>query len=118
MQHGYDVVVAAEDDERSDAAAGLGASGREVVPAQVDLSTPEGVTLTSLMPGATDTEFSDRADMEDTTTGPGTEDDSDDVAADGFRAMIEGAGSVAGEDDRAARRDLSGISSRRPAWCG
>jgi short-subunit dehydrogenase len=198
VEHGYDVVIAAEDPELADAAAELRASGREVVPVQVDLSTPEGVTelylaateggrpveavalnagigvggsfsetdleadlrlvdlnvrstvhlaklvvrdmvargdgkllftasiaakapgpfhatyaaskafvhslaealrvelgdtgvtVTSLMPGPTDTEFFDRADMEDTRIGQGSKDDPDDVAADGFKAMLEG----------------------------
>ena len=43
VAHGYDVVVAAEDDELSSAAESMRGSGRSVTPVQVDLSTPEGV---------------------------------------------------------------------------
>ncbi len=41
--NGYDVVVAADDARIEQAAADLRSSGRQVVPVQVDLSTPEGV---------------------------------------------------------------------------
>jgi short-subunit dehydrogenase len=44
VAHGYDVVVAAEDDELDEAAAELRSSGRQVTPVRADLSTPEGVT--------------------------------------------------------------------------
>ena len=49
-----------------------------------------GVTVTSLMPGPTDTEFFDRADMEDTRVAQAPKDDPDEVAAEGFQAMVEG----------------------------
>jgi uncharacterized protein len=49
-----------------------------------------GVTVTSLMPGPTDTEFFDRAGMEDTKVATGHKDDPDDVAADGFEALMAG----------------------------
>jgi uncharacterized protein len=49
-----------------------------------------GVTVTSLMPGPTDTEFFERADMEDTRVGSGDQDDPADVARDGFEAMMKG----------------------------
>ena len=39
-----------------------------------------GVTVTSLMPGPTDTEFFERADMLDTKVGTGDKDDPADVA--------------------------------------
>jgi uncharacterized protein len=198
VEHGYDVVVAAEDDELAAAAESLRGSGRLVTAVQVDLSTPEGVTelymrathgnrpidaialnagvgvgglfhetdleddlrlvdlnvrslvhlaklvvrdmvargsgrvlvtssvaakapgpyhatyaaskafghsfaegirvelkdtgvtVTSLMPGPTDTEFFGRADMEDTRVAQGSKDDPDSVAADGFEALMEG----------------------------
>jgi uncharacterized protein len=198
VEHGYDVVVAAEDDELGAAADSLRGSGRQVTAVQVDLSTPEGVTelymrathgnrpidaialnagigvgglfhetdleddlrlvdlnvrslvhlaklvvrdmvargsgrvlvtssvaakapgpyhatyaaskafghsfaeairvelkdtgvtVTSLMPGPTDTEFFGRADMEDTRVAQGSKDDPDSVAADGFEALMEG----------------------------
>jgi short-subunit dehydrogenase len=53
-----------------------------------------GVTVTCLMPGATDTEFFARADMEDTRVGTGKKDDPADVAKVGFEAMMKGEGDV------------------------
>jgi short-subunit dehydrogenase len=49
-----------------------------------------GVTVTALMPGPTDTEFFERADMEDTKLGQSKKDDPADVARDGFEAMMAG----------------------------
>lgn len=49
-----------------------------------------GVTVTALQPGATDTEFFDRADMEDTKVAEGKKDDPADVARKGFDAMMKG----------------------------
>ena len=50
-----------------------------------------GVTVTALMPGPTDTEFFDRADMTDTRLGASEhKDDPADVARDGFEAMMAG----------------------------
>jgi short-subunit dehydrogenase len=43
-----------------------------------------GVTVTSLMPGPTETEFFERADMLDTRVGTDEKDDAADVARDGF----------------------------------
>ncbi|MBA2953258.1 SDR family NAD(P)-dependent oxidoreductase [Nocardioides sp. MAH-18] len=54
-----------------------------------------GVTVTSLMPGPTDTEFFSRADMEDTRIGQMEDkDDADDVARDGYEALMAGKASV------------------------
>jgi short-subunit dehydrogenase len=53
-----------------------------------------GVTVTCLMPGATETEFFERADMLDTKIGQGKKDDPADVAAAGFKAMMKGEGDV------------------------
>ena len=53
-----------------------------------------GVTVTCLMPGATDTEFFERADMLDTKVGQGKKDDPADVARTGFEAMMKGEGDV------------------------
>jgi short-subunit dehydrogenase len=52
------------------------------------------ITVTCLMPGATDTEFFRRADMMDTEVGTTEKDDAAKVAADGFEAMMSGAGDV------------------------
>lgn len=49
-----------------------------------------GVTVTSLMPGPTETEFFDRADMLDTKVGADDKDDPADVARDGFEALMAG----------------------------
>jgi short-subunit dehydrogenase len=51
-----------------------------------------GVTVTCLMPGATETEFFRRADMLDTKVGTDDKDDPADVAKDGFQAMMSGEG--------------------------
>jgi uncharacterized protein len=53
-----------------------------------------GVTVTVLMPGPTDTEFFDRAGMEDTQVGQGKKDDPAAVARIGFEAMQRGDGDV------------------------
>jgi short-subunit dehydrogenase len=49
-----------------------------------------GVTVTSLMPGPTETDFFERADMLDTKVGSADKDDPADVARDGFAALMEG----------------------------
>lgn len=49
-----------------------------------------GVTVTTLMPGPTDTAFFDRADMRDTRIGAGAKDDPADVARAGFAALMAG----------------------------
>lgn len=56
-----------------------------------ELKDHEGVTLTTLMPGATDTEFFARADMLDTNVGQSDKkDDPAKVARDGWDAMMAG----------------------------
>ena len=53
-----------------------------------------GVTVTCLMPGATDTEFFARADMLDTKVGTGKKDDPAEVARAGYEAMQKGEADV------------------------
>ena len=53
-----------------------------------------GVTVTCLMPGATETDFFERADMLDTKVAQGKKDDPTDVARVGFDAMMRGDGDV------------------------
>jgi len=53
-----------------------------------------GVTVTCLMPGATETEFFERADMMDTKVGTAKKDDAAEVAKTGFDAMMRGTGDV------------------------
>jgi uncharacterized protein len=52
------------------------------------------VTVTCLMPGATETEFFRRADMMDTEVGTSEKDDAAEVANNGFDAMMKGEGDV------------------------
>jgi uncharacterized protein len=69
-----------------------------------------GVTVTSLMPGPTDTEFFERADMDqDTKIGTGDKDDPSDVARDGFQALMNGDERVV---SHALKSKLQGIGSR------
>lgn len=51
-----------------------------------------GLTVTCLMPGATDTEFFERAGMEDTKLGQGPKEDPAKVARVGWEAMMRGDG--------------------------
>ena len=53
-----------------------------------------GVTVTCLMPGATETEFFERADMLDTKVGQSKKDDPKEVAKAGYEAMMSGEGDV------------------------
>src|SRR5436190_5609415 len=53
-----------------------------------------GISVTCLMPGATETEFFERADMLDTKIGQSKKDDAADVAKKGFQAMMRGEGDV------------------------
>jgi short-subunit dehydrogenase len=48
------------------------------------------VTITSLMPGPTETEFFSRAGMDDTVMGQGPKDDAADVARQGYEALLAG----------------------------
>ena len=53
-----------------------------------------GVSVTCLMPGATETDFFERADMMDTKVGQQKKDDAAKVAQTGFDAMMKGEGDV------------------------
>ncbi len=53
-----------------------------------------GVTVTCLMPGATETEFFERAGMQDTKVGSDEKMDANEVAGIGFKAMMDGEGDV------------------------
>ena len=59
-----------------------------------------GVTVTSLMPGPTETGFFERADMLDTRIGSSSKDDPTDVARAGFEALMAG-------DERAVASSVS-----------
>jgi uncharacterized protein len=56
--------------------------------------TDSGVTVTCLMPGATETDFFERADMLDTKVGTESKMDAGEVARIGFKAMMDGEGDV------------------------
>jgi short-subunit dehydrogenase len=58
------------------------------------------VVVTSLMPGPTDTEFFERANMEGTKVGDGSKDDPADVARAGYEALMNG-------DERVVASSLS-----------
>jgi short-subunit dehydrogenase len=53
-----------------------------------------GVTVTSLMPGPTDTNFFHRADMDDTKVAQDKKDDPSEVAKQGFEALMAGKDSI------------------------
>jgi uncharacterized protein len=71
-----------------------------------------GVTVTALQPGPTDTEFFDRAAMDDTKVAEVKKDDPAEVAKDGFEALMAGkdhviAGSVRNKAQVAGSKVLS-----------
>jgi short-subunit dehydrogenase len=55
-----------------------------------------GITVTSLMPGPTETEFFERADMLDTPIGEEDKDDAAEVARQGYEALMAGKEKVVG----------------------
>jgi len=55
-----------------------------------------GISVTSLMPGATETEFFERAEMEDTKVGAAEKDDPAEVARQGYDALMAGKEKVVG----------------------
>ena len=59
-----------------------------------ELKDDKGITLTTLMPGATDTEFFNRADMDNTSVGQAKKDDPAKVARDGWDALMAGRGHI------------------------
>lgn len=69
-----------------------------------------GVTVTSLLPGPTDTNFFERADMEDTRAGSGKKDDPAQVAQQGFEALMKGDDKVvAGRLSNKVQAAMSGV---------
>jgi short-subunit dehydrogenase len=65
-----------------------------------------GVTVTSLMPGPTETEFFERAELMDTKLGQADKDSAADVARDGFEALMQG-------KERAVSHSLSTVAQGR-----
>lgn len=77
-----------------------------------------GVTVICLMPGATETDFFDRADMLDTKVGSGEKADAADVAKVGYDAMMKGElDAVAGLGTSWARRCRPWRPNRRSPRC-
>lgn len=75
-----------------------------------------GVTVTSLMPGPTDTDFFEASDMQQTRVGKGPKDDPDDVARDGFEALMAGKDHiVAGSFKNKAQAAASNVLPDRAA---
>jgi short-subunit dehydrogenase len=69
-----------------------------------------GVTVPCLKPGATETEFFERADMMDTKVGQSKKDDPADVAEAGFKAMMDGDGDVVTGWQNRLRAAISNIT--------
>jgi short-subunit dehydrogenase len=59
-----------------------------------EIKDADGVTITNLMPGPTETEFFERADLMDTKVGTQEKDDAGKVARDGWDAMMDGKGHI------------------------
>ena len=59
-----------------------------------ELKDHDSITITNLMPGATETEFFDRAGMNDTKVGSAKKADANKVARDGWDALMAGKGHV------------------------
>ena len=74
-----------------------------------EIKEHERITLTTLMPGATETEFFDRADMLDTKVGTMKKDDANKVAQDGWDAMMAGKGHVVSGFKNKVQVALSGV---------
>jgi short-subunit dehydrogenase len=68
------------------------------------------VTVTCLMPGATETEFFERADMMDTKVGTQKKADPAAVAKTGFKAMLNGDGDVVAGWDNKLRAAIAHIA--------
>ena len=69
-----------------------------------------GVTVTCLMPGATETEFFERADMMDTKVGSQKKADPAAVAKTGFKAMLNGDGDVVAGWDNKLRAAIAHVA--------
>ena len=76
-----------------------------------------GVTVTALQPGATDTEFFERAAMDNTAVAQGKKDDPADVAKKGFEAMMAGKDKVIAASLKSKLEGIAGelLSEERKA---
>jgi short-subunit dehydrogenase len=77
-----------------------------------------GVTVTALQPGATETEFFERADMDNTRVAQRSKDDPAAVAKKGFDAMMAGKDKVTAASLRSRLESLAGelLPERVKAW--
>jgi len=75
-----------------------------------------GLTVTALMPGPTDTEFFERAGLEDTKVGQSDKDDPAEVARDGFEALMAGQDHVVAGSRK--NRAQAGTAKVMPARAG
>lgn len=66
----------------------------DAIRAELENEGHENVTITNLMPGATETEFFERANMGDTSVGTAKKDDPAKVANDGWTHMMKGSGDI------------------------
>ena len=69
-----------------------------------------GVTVTCLMPGATETDFFERADLMDTKVGTQKKQPADEVAKIGFEAMMRGDGDVVAGWQNKLRAALANVT--------
>jgi short-subunit dehydrogenase len=69
-----------------------------------------GVTVTCLMPGATETDFFERADLMDTKVGTEKKQPASEVAKTGFEAMMRGDGDVVAGWQNKLRQAISNIT--------
>jgi short-subunit dehydrogenase len=70
-----------------------------------------GVSVTCLMPGATETDFFERADLLDTKVGTSKKQPPDEVAKQGFAAMMKGEGQVVTGWDNKLRAAMTRVAS-------
>lgn len=70
------------------------------------------ITVTCLQPGATETEFFERAGMLDTKVGQQKKDDPADVAKTGFEAMMAGEGDVVSGFKNKVQVAMTGVMSQ------
>lgn len=77
---------------------------------QNELKDADGVTVTNLMPGPTDTEFFARAEMLDTEVGQAEKADPAKVAKDGWDALMSGSASIVSGVSNKLQYAASGIA--------
>ncbi|KKC24712.1 SDR family NAD(P)-dependent oxidoreductase [Sphingomonas sp. SRS2] len=75
-----------------------------------EIKDNQGVTITTLMPGPTETEFFDRADLLDTKVGQQDKDDAGKVARDGWEAMFKGDAHIVSGWKNKAQKTLANVT--------